>query len=184
MPRSGALLCLASAAAFGAMGIFGKLAYDEGATVGTLLAARFAIAAALLWVVVARPGRRRADPRAVAPRRRARAWRSAALGYSAQAGAYFAALDRLDASLLSLLVYTFPAIVAVAAIVLGRERLSRRIAVALVLASTGPRAGAGRRRAGALDPLGTALGLTARASSTAPTSSARRASPRASGRSP
>ena len=37
--------CLASAAAFGAMGIFGKLAYDEGATVGTLLATRFVLAA-------------------------------------------------------------------------------------------------------------------------------------------
>ena len=32
MPSAGTLLCLASAAAFGAMGIFGKLAYDEGAT--------------------------------------------------------------------------------------------------------------------------------------------------------
>jgi drug/metabolite transporter (DMT)-like permease len=33
MPSTGTLLCLASAAAFGAMGIFGKLACDEGATV-------------------------------------------------------------------------------------------------------------------------------------------------------
>jgi hypothetical protein len=40
MPPAGALYCLASAAAFGAMGVFGKLAYDEGATVGTLLATR------------------------------------------------------------------------------------------------------------------------------------------------
>ena len=32
MPTLGALLCLASAAAFGAMAAFGKLAYDEGAT--------------------------------------------------------------------------------------------------------------------------------------------------------
>ena len=39
-----------------------------------------------------------------------------AVGYSAQAGAYFAALDRMDASLLSLLLYTFPAMVAVAAV--------------------------------------------------------------------
>ena len=52
MPSSGALLCLASAVAFGAMGIFGKLAYDEGANVGTLLAARFVLAAALLWAFV------------------------------------------------------------------------------------------------------------------------------------
>ena len=41
------------------------------------------------------------------------------MGYSAQAGAYFAALQRLDAALLSLLLYTFPAMVTVAAIALG-----------------------------------------------------------------
>ena len=32
MRRTGALFCLASAAGFGAMGVFGKLAYDAGAT--------------------------------------------------------------------------------------------------------------------------------------------------------
>jgi drug/metabolite transporter (DMT)-like permease len=84
-----------------------------------------------------------------------------AVGYSAQAGAYFAALQRLDASLLSLLLYTFPAMVTVAAIALGRERASRRTGAALVFASAGlflVLAGAG---AGALDPLGTLLGVTA-----------------------
>ena len=55
----GAALCLASAASFGAMGIFGRLAYDEGATVGTLLAVRFALAAALFWVSGRRDRRRR-----------------------------------------------------------------------------------------------------------------------------
>jgi len=49
---SGTLLCLASATAFGAMAVFGKLAYAEGATVGTLLAARFTLAAGLFWIVV------------------------------------------------------------------------------------------------------------------------------------
>jgi drug/metabolite transporter (DMT)-like permease len=49
MSRSGALYCLASAAGFGAMGVFGKLAYDEGVTVGTLLSARFVLAAVLFW---------------------------------------------------------------------------------------------------------------------------------------
>ena len=84
-----------------------------------------------------------------------------AVGYSAQAGGYFAALERLDASLLSLLVYTFPAIVAVAAIALGRERASRRTAVALALASTGLVLVLAGAAAGALDPVGTALGLAA-----------------------
>ena len=56
MPASGPLICLASAAAFGTMAIFGKLAYDEGATVGTLLSVRFLLAAALFWALVAATG--------------------------------------------------------------------------------------------------------------------------------
>jgi drug/metabolite transporter (DMT)-like permease len=160
MPRSGALLCLASAAAFGAMGIFGKLAYDEGASVATLLSVRFVLAAALFWALAAGTGAIR-DLRALSRRDLGVALALGAVGYSAQAGCYFAALARLDASLLSLVLYTFPAIVAVAAIVLGRERVSRRAAAALGLASAGlvlVLAGAGT---GALDPLGMSLGLTA-----------------------
>jgi hypothetical protein len=49
---SGTLLCLASAVAFGAMAAFGTLAYDAGATVGTLLTVRFGLAAALLWALL------------------------------------------------------------------------------------------------------------------------------------
>jgi drug/metabolite transporter (DMT)-like permease len=160
MRNPGALLCLASGAAFGAMAIFGKLAYQEGATVGTLLAVRFALAALLFWALVARSGGLR-RLRTISRRDIALALALGAVGYSAQAGAYFAALRRMDASLLSLLLYTFPAMVTVAAIALGRERASRRRAGALVLASGGlflVLAGAG---AGALDPVGTVLGIAA-----------------------
>ena len=127
MRPTGALLCLASAVAFGAMGIFGKLAYDEGATVGTLLSVRFVLAAVLFWALVAATRRR---ARACA---RCRAATSASPSRSApSATAPRPALLRraraLDASLLSLLLYTFPAMVTVAAIVLGRERASRRTA--------------------------------------------------------
>src|SRR4051794_17082800 len=136
VPAAGLLMCLASAACFGAMGIFGKLAYEQGATVGTLLTTRFAVAAIAFWILLAATGRLR----------RLRALRRSdvllalglgALGYSAQAGAYFAALQRIDPSLLGLLLYTYPAIVTVAAIRLGRERASRRTATALALTSTG-----------------------------------------------
>ena len=160
MPSVGALICLASAVAFGAMAIFGKLAYDEGATVGTLLAVRFVLAAAMFWALVAGTGAAR-QLRTLARRDLALAIALGAVGYSAQAGAYFAALRRLDASLLSLLLYTFPAMVTVAAIALGRERANRRTAAALGLASAGlvlVLAGAG---AGALDPVGTMLGVSA-----------------------
>ena len=183
MPSAGALICLASAVAFGAMAIFGKLAYDEGATVGTLLAVRFSLAAALFWALVACHGRRAPPARALAAATSASRSRSARVGYSAQAGAYFAALQRLDAALLSLLLYTFPAMVTVAAIALGRERASRRTAGALV-ARVGrpvPRPGRGRRR-GARSARH-AAGGRGRRRSTASTSSPRRASPSGSARS-
>ena len=47
----GALLCLISAACFGAMAIFGKLAYDAGVEVGDLLLVRFSLAAAALLAI-------------------------------------------------------------------------------------------------------------------------------------
>jgi drug/metabolite transporter (DMT)-like permease len=160
MRSSGTLLCLASGAAFGAMAVFGKLAYDGGATVGTLLAVRFALAAALFWALIVAAGAAR-EVRALRGGDVGAGLALGAGGYTVQAGCYFAALERIDASLLSLLVYTFPAIVAVAAVALGRERMDGRRLAALGLASGGIAlvvAGAGT---GAIDPLGAALGLGA-----------------------
>jgi drug/metabolite transporter (DMT)-like permease len=59
-------------------------------------------------------------------------------------------------------VYTFPAIVAVAAIMLGRERAAGRRLTALAPAVGGPAVVVGGgAAAGRLDPLGAALGLGA-----------------------
>jgi drug/metabolite transporter (DMT)-like permease len=160
MPTIGVIACLASAAAFGAMGIFGKLAYDEGATVGTLLATRFVLAAAVFWLFVAWAGGARVL-RGLSARDVTIALALGAICYGAQAGSYFAALERLDASLLSLLVYTFPVMVTVTAIALGRERGNRRTAGALALTSAGLVLVLASAAAGALDPLGTVLGLSA-----------------------
>jgi drug/metabolite transporter (DMT)-like permease len=157
---SGTLMCLASGATFGAMAVFGKLAYGDGATVGTLLAVRFALAAVVSWtLLLADDGAR--EVRALSGRDVGIGLALGACGYAIQSGCYFAALERIDASLLSLLVYTFPAIVAIAAVALGRERIDERRLAALGLSLGGlvlVVAGAGT---GALDPLGTALGLGA-----------------------
>ena len=154
---TGILLVLLSAAGFGAMGVFGKLAYEEGSTVATLLSVRFVVAALLLWAVVLATGRWRALPR----RDLAIALALGAVGYGAQAGAYFAALDRLDASVLAMLVYTFPVIVTVAAVLLGRDAASSRTAVALGLGCGGLALVLTGSVAGALDGAGVVLGLAA-----------------------
>jgi drug/metabolite transporter (DMT)-like permease len=146
--------CLASASAFGAMGVLGKLAYDDGATVGTLLSVRFLLAALLFWLLVSTR-----ELRALRRRDVAIALGMGAGIYALQAGMYFTALERIDASLLSLLCYTFPAIVAVAAVALGRERFDRRKTLALCLASGGLVLVVASAGTGALDPIGTALGL-------------------------
>jgi drug/metabolite transporter (DMT)-like permease len=160
MAASGSLLCLASAAAFGAMAIFGKLAFDEGANAATLLTVRFLLAAIVLWIVLL--VRRSTGTVRVAGRRDvAIALGLGACGYALQAGCYFLALERMDASLLSLVLYTFPAIVTVAAVLLGRERLDRRRVAALALVSLGLTlvlAGAGT---GALEGVGVTLGVGA-----------------------
>ena len=155
--RNGALLVLASAVAFGVMPIFGKLAFEAGVGVATLLVVRFAIAAPVLWGAVAV---RRAFPRADRGVL-VRALALGAVGYAMQAGLYFLALERMDASVLSLVLYSYPALVTGAAILLGREAANRRRLVALVTASGGlvlVLAGAG---AGSLDLAGMALGAGA-----------------------
>ena len=153
----GPLLCLVSAACFGAMAIFGKFAYDAGVSPGTLLLIRFTLAAVLLGaLLLARPALRSPLPRG---RVLAVAALLGAIGYALQASLFFAALQRMDASLLSLILYTYPALVTVVAALTGRDRLTRARGVALVAASAGTLLvllGAG---AVAFDPLGALLGF-------------------------
>jgi drug/metabolite transporter (DMT)-like permease len=157
--RIGTLLCLLSAASFGSMAIFGKLAYEAGVDVPTLLFVRFGLAAVVLWAVVA-VTRRTLPPRGVI----AAALALGGIGYATQAGLFFAALERMDASLLALLLYTYPAMVTVAAILIGRERADRRRVTALVLSSAGLvlvlAASAGARVDGLAVGMGIAAALT------------------------
>jgi drug/metabolite transporter (DMT)-like permease len=157
MHRAGSTFVLASAVAFGSMAIFGKLAYDAGVGVVTLLFLRFAIAAPVLWAIVLRRG----VPRMADRRSLLAALGLGAFGYALQAGLFFTALERMDASLLSLIVYTFPAFVTVAAVTLGRETASRRRVGALLVSSSGLALvllGAG---AGTFDWLGAAMAMGA-----------------------
>jgi drug/metabolite transporter (DMT)-like permease len=157
MVAVGALLCLLSAAGFGAMAIFGKLAYKEGVEVGDLLLVRFAMAAVLLLAVAAARGALRGlSRRAVLV-----ALAMGAVGYATQSGLFFSALERMDASLLALVLYTYPALVCAGAVLLGRERASARRVVALLVASAGAALVLAGAATGSVDALGAAMGFGA-----------------------
>jgi drug/metabolite transporter (DMT)-like permease len=157
----GVALCLLSAVGFGLMAVFAKEAYRSGVALPTLLALRFAIAAGAFWAIVA--ARQRAVPPSsgtLSPRLTL-VGLALGLGYAAQAGGYFGALTRIDASLTSLLLYTYPALVFAGAVALRRERADRRRIGALALSSAGVVLVLAAGGAGALDPLGVGLALAA-----------------------
>jgi drug/metabolite transporter (DMT)-like permease len=132
----GALLCLLSAAAFATLGIFGTLAAGAGASVTSTLLVRFGLAATIFAGALAVAGgwaRVRRLPRRVVLTGLA----LGAAGYSLQSGLYFLAIQRLDVSMVALLLYTYPGFVTVAAILLGRAEPSLRTGAALAIASTG-----------------------------------------------
>jgi drug/metabolite transporter (DMT)-like permease len=154
----GVALCLLSAACFGTLAIFGKLAFEADVNVMTVLCVRFVIAAAIFGGLLAA---RRADRRRLERRVLWIALGLGAVGYAGQAGLFFAALERMDASLLSLILYAYPALVTLVAVLLGRDEMTPRRTLALLAASSGVAlvlVGAG---AGGFDPLGAAFGLGA-----------------------
>jgi drug/metabolite transporter (DMT)-like permease len=84
-----------------------------------------------------------------------------AFGYATQASLFFSALERIDASLVALVLYTYPALVTLAAVLLGRDRLTPARSAALLVASFGTLlvlVGAGGLR---FDPIGVAMAFGA-----------------------
>lgn len=130
--QAGLLLCLLSAAAFSTSTLFGRVALEDGAGVVTILALRYLGASPLFWGIVGIAG----QPLPSLPAA-ARVLGLGATLVALQAILFYAALARLDAGLVTLLLYTFPAMVAVGAVAIGREQPSRRKAVAVLVASAG-----------------------------------------------
>lgn len=153
--QQGVLLCLASAAGFAAMAIFAKYAYAEGANVITVLAVRFVLAGLLLWQLARLRG-------AVGS---TRALVGGALiggvGYAVESGLFFAALTRLDATMASLVMYVYPALVLGLAVAVGRDHLDRRRGAALAAALTGVALVLAGGDIGAIDGIGVLMALGA-----------------------
>ncbi len=116
----GSLAILGSSLGYGTLAVLAKLALGRGVEVVPLLAWRFLIASAVLWGWVLLGGRRRPD--------RARAPGLVLLGglYAGNSLAFMLGLDRIPASLASLVFFTYPAVTVLLARAWLGEALTRR----------------------------------------------------------
>jgi drug/metabolite transporter (DMT)-like permease len=130
---SGWIWIAVSAAAFGALGVLVKLGYAEGVDMYAALALRFAVASAILVPVAAvrRTG-------GISAPVLAGLLLFGGGGYVAHSLCYFTALEYASPGLVGLLLYLYPALVALAGRVLFGERLggARLAAIAVALAGT------------------------------------------------
>src|SRR5512136_1593095 len=129
---SGALFIIISAASFGTLAILGRYAYADGLDTFTVLALRFCFAALLMagWQVVRRAGWPHGKTLA-------QLIGMGALGYVGQSFCFLTATQYASAGLVALLLYLYPAFVAILSAIFLKEKLNRVKVMALALATTG-----------------------------------------------
>lgn len=127
----GLLVVFVASLGYGALPIFAKLALAEGVEVLPLLAWRFLLGSGFLWVFVIVA--RRPRP----PRGRLRSLGLLGLIYAANAACYMLGLDRLPASVATLVLFTYPAMTVLLARIWVGERLTPRRIAALGLTTVG-----------------------------------------------
>ena len=132
----GLVLVVASAAGFASGTVLSKPIYGAGLDWLELLAWRFTIGAALAWGWILASSERR---RSLARLGRRQALVAGALGlwYTGNAGTYYAGLETVPASLAGVLVYLYPAIVAVLSVRYAARLSGRRPWIALGIATLG-----------------------------------------------
>lgn len=132
----GIVLVVVSACGYGSGPLFAKPAYAAGVDWLTLLAWRFLFAAIVSWAwLLIWPAQRRALRRL--SRRRVAVLVLLGFFFVGNSGTYFAGLETVSASLAALIVYLYPALVAVMTLRFGRRLEGRRAWGALALATIG-----------------------------------------------
>ena len=152
--RIGLMLIIISAASFGVMPIFARLAYNAGAEPITVLFLRFTIAAVVMNLIMI--VRRTAYPRGLIL---LELILLGAIAYVGESLAYFLALKMASAGLVALLLYIYPALVTALSAIFLKEHLTRVKIVALFLALSGTALTI--RISGGGSPLGILLGIAA-----------------------
>jgi len=131
--KLGTIISIISGASFATLAIFSKLAYTGGANVPTVLFWRFAGAALVFfsYLVLQR--------KLISYNRQTviRLLLMGSLGYGSMSACFLLAVERIPASLASMLLYLYPAFVTILTAVLKQDTLTWRKAGALLVASTG-----------------------------------------------
>jgi len=153
----GALFIVGSACGYGSGPLFAKSVYASGLDWLALLAWRFLIAAILVWAWTLVVPANRAALRATS-RRRVLALLGLGCFFVGNAGTYYAALEYISASLTALIIYVYPALVAVLSIRWGHGLHGRRPWGALAIATAGVALSIGGS-AGAVESIGIALAI-------------------------
>jgi drug/metabolite transporter (DMT)-like permease len=130
---TGALLIVASAAGFATLAIFIKFAYAAGANVITIVAVRFLIAALFLGLVL----KMRGISLFVGKKMAIQLCLMGAIGYGSMSVLFATSLKYLPASLSSMLLYTYPALVSLLSFALGDEIFSLKKGLALAVCFVG-----------------------------------------------
>ena len=126
-------MIVVSAFSYGTTAIFAKIAYAQGATMISMLAARFTIACLVIWLLILVTR----QPAGISlPDLKQMALLST-LGYGIGSTFYFLAVKMLPASLASMLLYMYPVLVVVAELLLYRRQVTRVKGVALFLSTAG-----------------------------------------------
>lgn len=131
----GYALAIVSALAFGTMPVLAVAAYAAGTGVPMLLFWRFLLAAVVLGpvaVVLAVRRGHRPEPRAVAT-----GLLMGGVLYAGQSALFFITIQQGSVALAALLLYTYPALVALGSALLARARPSPLVVTALVVAFVG-----------------------------------------------
>lgn len=131
--RFGVLFILISTLGFSVYPILGKYVFSGGAGLTTVLFVRFAITALIFWIItIWREG---------FPRLPLKIWfilwGMGGIGYSLMAGLYLSSVRYIPASLAALLLYAYPIIVTVIAILTNQEKFSKFKLFGLLLSTFG-----------------------------------------------
>ena len=132
----GVALILLSAAGFGSGSLFAQPVYGAGVDWLVLSSWRFLFGATLAWIWLLASAERRRGLRAL-PRRTILVALGLGVWYTGNSGTYYAALETVSPSLAGLIVFTYPALVAVASLRVGRRLEGRRAWTALGIALVG-----------------------------------------------